>query len=311
MFELTQAMILKAKLWLLTHTGTFDSLSGSINWAKAKKQNKTKHLYAPVPFTSHMYCASCLFLCTSPSSLPRPPQGGVDSHFESLCRLRRPFVFRLRHLMRVHGETHEGTQQVNDYRIDDDDNDDDEVEYDDPNSISRASRFAGQQSVWVSALRVRLWVRVQSWPCPCKPCWWILGGCCWSAPGHGGDWVWDWEPPQKAWTWQGKWQHTHENEGKPDAHSDRWGLWAMKCAKKTKQQQIRRSAKQRASIFKNSNSGPPEGWWRSHPLCLTLCSVCVCSADGCITCVTACVRRAAGTPGEWEPGGAGATARDQ
>lgn len=62
--------------------------------------------------------------------------------------------------MRVHGKTHERTQQVNDDRVDDDDNDDDEVEDDDPKSISRASRFAGQQSVGVSALRVRLWVRV-------------------------------------------------------------------------------------------------------------------------------------------------------
>lgn len=36
--------------------------------------------------------------------------------------------------MRVHGETHEGTQKVNDDRVDDDDdNDDDEVEDDDPN----------------------------------------------------------------------------------------------------------------------------------------------------------------------------------
>lgn len=34
--------------------------------------------------------------------------------------------------MGVHGKTHEGTQQVNDDRVEDDDNDD-EVEYDDPN----------------------------------------------------------------------------------------------------------------------------------------------------------------------------------
>lgn len=52
----------------------------------------------------------------------------------NLCPGREgPFIFRLRHLIRVHGETHEGTQQVNDDRLDDDDNNDDEAEDDDPN----------------------------------------------------------------------------------------------------------------------------------------------------------------------------------
>lgn len=41
--------------------------------------------------------------------------------------------------MRVHGETHEGTQQVNDDRVDDDDKDDDEVEDDDPNWVHQQS----------------------------------------------------------------------------------------------------------------------------------------------------------------------------
>lgn len=149
-FELTQAMIQKTKLWLLTHTGTFDSLSGSINWVKANKTKQTKTPVRSCPFhLTHVLCIMSLPLHLPLFSAKIP--SGRSSHFESLSRPRTSFVFRLRHLLRVHGETQEGTQQVNDDRVDDDDNDEDED--DDPKLSPSAELLVLQDSSLCKSLR--------------------------------------------------------------------------------------------------------------------------------------------------------------
>lgn len=57
-------------------------------------------------------------------------------------------------------------------------------------------------------------VRVQSWPCPCKPHWWILGRCRWFALGQEDDWKRDSQPRERAWTHTHT--QTHEHGGRRD-----------------------------------------------------------------------------------------------
>lgn len=71
-------------------------------------------------------------------------------------------------------------------------------------------------------------VRVQSWPCPCKPHWWILGRCRWFALGQEDDWKRDSQPRERAWT------HTHRHTSMEADETDRHMRFMsdMKCDEK-------------------------------------------------------------------------------